>query len=1092
VKKSVLLRTCAAVALPLATFVAPVAAYAQETSASIQGRVTANGAPVSGAQVIIIHEPSNTTNRTSTDANGNFSSSGLRVGGPFRIEISAPNFEGVRVTDVTLGAGEPLNVPVELATATATAASGQEVVVTGTRTGAREQSTGPITALNRTQIEGVASVNRDIRDLARRDPFVTQDLSNQRVIEVAGTNGRFNRFSVDGAQFNDDFGLNNGGLPTSRGPVPFDAIEQFSVKVAPYDIAEGDFQGGAINVILRSGGNRFHGNAFYAYSDDRLTGDRTVGQDINLEFKSKQYGGVLTGPIIKDRLFFMGAFEATNESDPFDNGVGPGFANQVPNVSLAQIDQVTGISNNVYNYDPLGLISNAVEKDRKYVGKFDLNITEGHRASLTLVRNRGTQQFQQNTFLTPVYAIGLQSNGYELQETVNSGTLQVNSEWTDKFSTELRASRRNYVREQTPFGGRDFAQFEVCLDPTSIATGSNSATSCGSARVFFGPDVSRQTNDLETTNTSVDLTARYDAGAHNLRSLFGYTKVDTFNLFLQRSLGDVYFDSIEDFQNRRASRVRLGGAVPSLDPNDAAASFSTTNLTLGVQDDWQVNDQLQINAGIRYDLFLSNDVPPNNPNFNNRYGFTNQTTFDNKGLWQPRIGFNWTPLDRLIVRGGTGVFGGGTPDVYVSNSFSNTGLLTNAIDINRANCTALGLTCGALDNVTGTGFPGSLTNFLATNVGSLAIAPVNAIDPALDIASTWRSSLSVNYRADLGGFLGDGWFFGADVLYGNTLSAYVVTDLRTVPIGTLPDGRIRYGALNNIGGTNQDLLLTDTSKGRSLIGVLRMDKRFDNGFSINASYTRSNIKDVNSLTSSTAGSNYGNNAFLDGNRLAYGRSIYEIKNQVKFGVDFRRKLLGDNYTRVSLFGEIRSGRPYSLTALDRGSGRLPVYGSVGNGGRVLLYVPEVNDPRVVFGATTSGTVVTQTAAQAETLFNQLVGDLNIDRYRGRVVPKNSQTSPKFARIDLHLEQELPAPLLSEGRFTLFADVENLLNIVNSNWGELRQVSFPYTAPLVDVTCATTTGANCTQYRYSNVQAPLKTLESRQSLYQIRVGARFRF
>jgi hypothetical protein len=1092
VKKSVLLRTCAAVALPLAaTFVAPSAAYAQETSATVQGRVTSNGAPVPNAQVVIVHEPSNTTSRTTSDANGNFSSSGLRVGGPFRVEVSAPNFEGVRVTGVNLSAGEPLDVPVELAAAGAatTGASSQEVVVTGTR--AREQSTGPITALTRTQIEGVASVNRDIRDLARRDPFVTQDLTNARVIEVAGTNGRFNRFSVDGAQFNDDFGLNNGGLPTSRGPVPFDAIEQFSVKVAPFDIAEGDFQGGAINVILRSGGNRFRGNGFFAYSDDSLTGDRVEGQQINLEFKSKQYGGLLSGPIIKDRLFFMGAFEATNESDPFDDGVGPGFANQVPNISLAQIGQVTNISNSVYGYDPLGLISNANEKDRKFVGKFDLNITEGHRASLTLVRNRGTQQFQQNTFLTPVFAIGLQSNGYELQETVNSGTLQVNSDWTDKFSTELRASRRNYVREQTPFGGRDFAQFEVCLDPNSVNQGSNSATSCGSARVFFGPDVSRQTNDLETTNTSVDLTARFDAGAHNLRALFGYTKIDTFNLFLQRSLGDVYFDSIADFQARRASRIRLGGAVPSLNPADAAASFSTTNLTFGVQDDWQVNDQLQINAGLRYDLFVSNDVPPNNPNFNARYGFTNRTTFDNKGLWQPRIGFNWTPADRVIIRGGTGVFGGGTPDVYVSNSFSNTGLLTNSIDITRANCTASGLTCGALDNVSGRTFPSSVTNFLANNVGSLAIAPVNAIDPALDIASTWRSSLSVNYRADLGSFLGDGWFIGADLLYGNTLSAYVVTDLRSVPIGTLPDGRVRYGALNNIGGTNQDLLLTDTSKGRSIIGVVRFDKRFDNGFGINASYTRSSIKDVSSLTSSTASSNYGNNAFFDGNQPAYGRSVYEIKHQVKFGVDFRRKILGDNFTRVSLFGEARSGRPYSLTALDRGTGRLPVYGTVGNGGRVLLYVPETSDPRVVFGSnTTNG--VTQTAAQAEALFNQLVTDLDIERYRGRVVPKNSQTSPKFVKIDLHLSQELPSPFISGAKFELFGDIENVLNLINNNWGELRQVSFPYTAPLVDVTCATTVGTSCTQYRYSNVQSPLQTLNSRQSLYQIRVGARFRF
>ena len=142
-----------------------------------------------------------------------------------------------------------------------------EIVVTASNLrGALETSTGPITALGRDEIEGVASINRDIRDLARRDPLVTVDLTNSRAMEVAGNNGRLNRFSVDGVQMSDDFGLNNGGLPTSRGPVPFDAIEQFSVKIAPFDIAEGDFQGGAINVVLRSGTNSFHGSAFANYT----------------------------------------------------------------------------------------------------------------------------------------------------------------------------------------------------------------------------------------------------------------------------------------------------------------------------------------------------------------------------------------------------------------------------------------------------------------------------------------------------------------------------------------------------------------------------------------------------------------------------------------------------------------------------------------------------------------------------------------------------------------------------------------------------------------------------------------------------------
>lgn len=344
-------------AISAATVVA-APAQAQETSSSVRGTVESSSGPVSGATVTVTHAPSGTVARTTTDGDGNFSANGLRVGGPFTVEVSADGYDSARITDLFLQAGQPFRLPVML--------EDTAIVVTASSVGgAVEQSNGPITALNREAIEGVASVNRDIRDLARRDPLVTMDLTNARTIEVAGNNGRLNRFSVDGVQFSDDFGLNNGGLPTSRGPVPFDAIEQFSVKVAPFDIAEGDFQGGAVNVVLRSGGNKFRGGAFFTYTDDSLTGSRTRGRDVSLDFDSKQYGANISGPIIKDKLFFMFAYEKTEETDPFDDGFGPGFANQVPGLTQAVIDQVSSIAQSRYGYDTLGLSPNAVEEERR-------------------------------------------------------------------------------------------------------------------------------------------------------------------------------------------------------------------------------------------------------------------------------------------------------------------------------------------------------------------------------------------------------------------------------------------------------------------------------------------------------------------------------------------------------------------------------------------------------------------------------------------------------------------------------------------------------------------------------------------------------
>lgn len=1065
----------AASALSLsAGVILPAPVMAQETTASVRGAVEADGAPVAGATVTVTHVPSGTVLRTTTDANGGFSANGLRIGGPTTVEVSADGFESAQVTDLYLEAGQALRLPVAIQRQ-------QEIVVTASSvSGTLETSTGPTTALTRFDIEGVATINRDIRDLARRDPFVTLDPTNSRTIEIAGNNGRLNRFSVDGATFGDDFGLNNGGLPTNRGPVPIDAIEQFTVKVAPYDISEGDFQGGAINVVLRSGGNQFHGSGFFSYTDDSLTGEQTKNVTTNLDFDSKQFGGVLSGPIIADTLFFMIAYERTEESDPFDNGIGSGFANQIPNLTQAQVDQITQIASSVYGIDTLGVSASSKEQDEKFVGKLDWNVSDNHRLALTFIRNEGTNVFQQNTSISSTSpTLGYNSNAYQLSEESNSGTIELNSQWSDRFSTQLRASYRDYNRGQDPLGGTENAQFVVCLDAAS--TGSATSCSTGVPRLFFGPDIFRHANVLNTENLAIDFTARLDAGDHQFKLTAGYTDVHTFNLFQRRALGDLYFDSIADFQARRANQLQLRGSVPSLNPIDAAADFSSQQITVGLQDDWQVTDTLLLNIGVRYDLFSNPDDVALSTAFLARNGFSNNFTFDGLGAFQPRFGFSWEPTDRLVVKGGAGIFAGGTPDVFLSNSYANTGFLDNEISITRSNCAASG-TCAALNNVTGVApYPPVLTNFL---IASIADAPVNAVDPDLELAKQFRTTLSVNYEADLGP-LGDGWLFGVDGFYGETINGYTWFDARSVPNGTLPDGRTRYGPRNGVATLNQDLIMTNDSRGRSIIGVARINKSWDWGLNIGGSYTRQDIEDVNALTSAQAASLYSNNALIDGNFSAYGTSIYQIKDQWKFNIDFNREFFGDNNTRISLFGEYRSGRPYSLTMFSRNdaNGRVAVNGTVGTGARTLLYIPTANDPLVAFDS-----------AASKTAFDNLVTSLGLEKYRGSVVPKNSQQSPDVFKVDLHVSQEIPLPsvLGAEPKFELFADIENVLNLIDKDWGALRQVGFPYTSTLVEAACVANGSNPCATYRYSNVQAPNEGLQTRQSLYGIRVGAKVRF
>jgi len=307
----------------------------------------------------------------------------------------------------------------------------------------------------------------------------------------------------------------------------------------------------------------------------------------------------------------------------------------------------------------------------------------------------------------------------------------------------------------------------------------------------------------------------------------------------------------------------------------------------------------------------------------------------------------------------------------------------------------------------------------------------------------------------------------------------------------------------NFNDTNSDILLTNTSKGRSYIAVARIRKSWDFGLDLGASFTWEDIKDQAPATSSTASSNYANGAFVDPNIVAYGISNDQVRNQIKFDATYSHAFFGDYKSTISLFGESRTGHPFSYTMFDPASGRSPVFGTIGSGSRYLMYVPTgPNDPLVSYDST-----ATQAAVEA------LINSTGLKKYRGQVAPRNAFTSKWFTRLDLHLEQEIPVPGWRKSRISVFADVDNFTNLINHNWGQIREYAFPYNVAPVRVACLTapaatgaagTAAANtsqtCAQYRYSpnltdankNFVNVTDTIYSRQSLYAIRVGVRFSF
>ena len=1068
----------------VAALVMPAAASAQETTSTIRGTVTANGAPVSNAQVTVINVPSGTRSVTTTDAGGNYQASGLRVGGPFTVQVNSDQ-GNTSVTDIFTVAGQPFDVPVDLGS------TAEDIVVTAASvSGAGTSSDGPQTVLTQEDIQHVASVNRDVRDIERRDPFATIDLANSRAVTFAGVNSRFNSFSVDGVAVQDTFGLNPDASPTRRGPVPFDAISQASVSIAPYDVRQGNFQGGAIDLILLSGTNEFHGTGFYSQNTDGLTGDRIGSRLANLApFKSETYGATISGPIIKDKLFFM--VSAERNKDPRPQSVTT--ATDVAGLTDATLAQVQGIASSKYGYDTGGIIGISPNKDEKIVGKIDFNITDGQRLSLTYINAYDSNYSFNGTFPTGARpGLGLASNDYQSTELLRSGVAQLNSDWTDNFSTEIRAGYNRREAGQTPLNGLGFSQFTVCTDPTNDAT-STTACSTGTPTIVFGPDRFRQANLFTTDRYTGSVLARLTMGTHDLKLYGEYNATSVFNLFVADALGSYYFDSLADFQAGTASSVNYQASTSGV-LNDAAAEFKYREWTFAVQDDWNVTDTFNLSYGIRYDLFDQSDLPPVNVNFVNRYGFANNKTFKGLGLPQPRISFNFKPNSTFSFRGGVGIFGGGTPDVYLGNSFSKTGVATNPVFVSRTATGFAGAPAAvagaALTNVDGTAVNPALVNFAQTNTGSLALSETDAFDPSFDIPNLVKASLSGDYTPS---FLGDGWRFGADFYYSKTRRSVQFTDIRSVVIGTLPDGRNRYGPLvagDNSG--NGDILLTNSDRGRSYVGDVRVEKTFDFGLTVGGSYTLQDVKDNSPATSSQAFSNYQNSAFLDPDFPAYGTSNDQTAWAFKYNLTFDHAFFGDYKTTFALFGETRAGHTYSFTMADAGSGsRSPVFGALGNKFRYLLYVPTgASDP-----------IVSYDSPATQAALEDLINNTKLKDYRGKIAPRNIARSPANTKIDLHLEQQIPT-FVGKSRISVFADIENVLNLINSDWGGLRQVPFSYVADVVRVNClsaagtvATSSSQPCASYQYSKfTPAPDEQLTSdvTNSLYTIRLGVRFTF
>lgn len=1042
-------------AITLMTF--SVAGFAQETTSAVRGTVTGpDGSPVSGATVTVTDTRTGTSRTVTTNDSGAFNVRSLQVGGPYTIRVQSNQYQGALVTDVFTDLSGAANFDIDLAEEQAL----DVVTVTAAQVETAKMAIGPGSAFSSDDITSMPSIQRQIRDVIRIDPRVSiarADNGAGSGINCLGGSSRSNAFTIDGAIANDGFGLNEGTGTSARFafPVPYDTIESASVEFAPLDVQYSQFTGCAINIVTKPGSNEFHGSAFYMMNDDGLSGDTLDGEQVIFDpFEVENYGVNFTGPIIRDTLFFSLAYEETDEPGVQNTGpIGGGFANE-DFLSLDEANQIRDVLINQYGRDPGTLVRTLPQTSERIFARLDWNINDQHRAEFSYTKleelNLDPDDLGFNGF---TFSDNFENEGIE-QDTIS---LRVFSNWTDNFSTEFRYSTFDVTDIQGPVGGGE-AQDDDKPRITLEADGDDVFTS--------GPGFFRSANDLQYTVDQIKLAADYVIGDHTLTFGVEQETRDIFNLFIPDATGTITFsgatvaDAIAALQAGTADDIVMNGSFTQ-DPNDAAASFKRDINSIYIQDEWQINEELTLIAGLRYDEYSSNDRPIFNPQFEARYGFTNQQTFDGLDLLQPRIGLRWdvpsNSLGETQLNFGYGVFGGGDPTVHFANSYQNFGGAIGFGGSFFGECAGLNPT-DVLAGGSFTGIPDCVRE-AAANSALANNGAVAAVAPNFDLPSNHRWSIGVNHlmASDIG-FI-DGWTIAADYIYTDHKDAVNWLDLRLTPNGvTLPDGRPQFfevdptlagctATFNGIGqgfsnagtnggpcddtaNSNQDVLMTNGPEGSTKSFSLQLAKSFQftdrTSLDVNFGYAWLDAEVGNPVNSSTAGSAYEEVATAVLNDIPLGPALWANEHNFVLRLNFEHYFFDSYPTQVGVFLQRRSGRPFSYTYEDD---TVEIYfGDSDDEERVLAYIPTgPADPNFDFSG----------LDQAEVdAFFQFLSDAGLTRYAGRVTPKNGFDSPWSTDLDIRISQDVPLPW-ADHSFNVFMNIENVLNLFSDS-GNIRR------------------------------------------------------
>jgi hypothetical protein len=973
-------------------------AMAQTTTGNIAGTVSASGEALPGVTIEAVHVPTGTRYDTVSGANGRYLIPNVRVGGPYRISANLEGFRAFEITSISVPLGATAEVPVNMALSTVSEA----ITVTATAdTIINPNRTGSTSAVSEEQIEQLPTVNRQIQDFARTNPYFNTSLTGDGTFMfVAGRNNRYNNIQIDGAVNNDLFGLAASGTPGGQAgtqPISLDAIEQLQMLVSPYDVRQSGFTGGGVNAVTRSGTNDFEGSLFGSKRDPSYVGEGPFGTEVG-EFEQEQYGGRLGGRIIRDKLFFFVSGETNDRADPngtsADGSTGIVYTGTPSAASVAAALQTYGL-----DVGSLGDLVFATES-KLFFGRLDANIGSSNNVTLRHNYVDASQDNAPSSFTRSSTRFYFPTNIYQFPSKTNSTVAQVNSVFSANAFNEGRIGYQT-IREarSTP----------VIFPTVEIGGGERSGTIQAGTERFSGANALDQTI-LEITD---DFT--YIWGNHNL--VFGtHNELFEFsNLFIADFYGYYHFPNLAALQAGTPDIYRIGFATGS-DPK-RPTEFKAATYSLYVNDQWRIGNGVTLNLGIRGDKPHFDTRPSFNPAVQTAIGFDTSDIPSENITWEPRVGFNWDigSAGKQQLRGGIGVFQGRTPFVWISNNYGGTGVETVALGCTTAAC----LPAFNPD-----------PNSQPRNLGAGAVQDISLSDPDFQFPRVLRATLG--YDREL--------FWGvrasAEVLWSQTQQDVYYQNVNKREVGVSPlDGRKTYASVASTIGNAY--FLTNTSEGQERTETLTLDKRLGN-LNLNGSYAHQSAESIGEGTSSTASSNW-QFGFITRNGDIFSPEVTTSTFQVKhrFNISATYTLATGPFSHgFGLFYVAQAGQPYSLL----------LGGDVnrdGSGNNDLLFIPSnlILCPAASNAAPNATSPCRSSSAVQAPLptstFTNFLESVGYEPGSGEAPERNSLSQPWTRRLDFHYEIGLPQ--MFGTRVSIQADVLNLLNMFDKDSGVQRFV-----------------------------------------------------